>query len=164
MQNSHEVLREAFDTCGPKRIASELGISLSTVYKWTQPTGVDQSGARNPLDRVSRLIEITDDRSLIQWLCHRGGGFFVEDPEGSQAARELLPATNETIREFARMISFIAQCVTDGQISIDEARHVRRRWEELKTIVEGFVRGCEEGRFEQLREAASHHLAEIEKI
>jgi len=39
---------------------------------------------------------------------------------------------------------------------------VRKRWEELKTVVEGFVRCCEEGHFEKLREVASHHLREIE--
>ncbi len=36
----------------PKAIASELGVSLSLVYKWAQEQSESGSGSRNPLDRI----------------------------------------------------------------------------------------------------------------
>ena len=53
---SHEVLKEAFDTSSPKAIASELGVSLSLVYKWAQDQSESGSGSRNPLDRIVEII------------------------------------------------------------------------------------------------------------
>ena len=34
---SHELLREVFEKCNPKQIASDLGVSVSLVYKWAEP-------------------------------------------------------------------------------------------------------------------------------
>ena len=42
----------------------------------------------------------------------------------------------------------------DNLISKAEARRIRDRWEELKTVTEGFVRCCEEGNFAQMAEVA----------
>jgi hypothetical protein len=64
---SHEVLKEAFDspTASPKEIASELGVSLSLVYKWAQPPEGQGSGSRNPLDRVDELVKATGSTALL---------------------------------------------------------------------------------------------------
>ena len=66
---SHDVIREAFKKSGPKEVASEMGLSLSLVYKWAQPNTELGSGSRNPLDRVNQLRELTQDTQLVQWLC-----------------------------------------------------------------------------------------------
>ncbi len=161
MQDSHEVLEEAIDAVGPKVVAAELGVSLSIIYKWMQAVGEDQSGTRNPLDRVSKLIQLTEHPGIIQWLCHRAGGFYVEDPNGVGVCQELIPATTEIIQEFADMMSVIAAAAADGQISEEESRDVRRRWAELKTVTEGFVRCCEQGHFGPLREATRKPLSAI---
>jgi hypothetical protein len=161
MQESHEVLRAAFEKRGPKEIAASLGVSLSIVYKWAQADGDDRSGARNPLDRTRELIELTNHLPIIQWLCHHSGGFFVWDPEHRDKCNDLLPATNEIIQEFANMLAIIAHASMDNEISDGEARSVRRHWEELKTIMESFVMCCETGHFSELRRAAvQHHLVE----
>src|SRR3989442_302396 len=34
---SHELLNAVFDKCSPKEVASELGLSVSMVYKWAEP-------------------------------------------------------------------------------------------------------------------------------
>lgn len=162
MQDSHEVLGEAFDTVGPKAVASELGVSLSIIYKWMQAVGEDQSGTKNPLDRVAAMMRLTRHEAIIQWLCHQAGGFYVEDPNGTGVCQELIPATTEIIQEFADMMSVIATAAGDGQISTKESRDVRQRWEELKTVTEGFVRCCEQGHFGPLREATRKPLSEIE--
>ncbi|MEE9311085.1 MAG: hypothetical protein V3V10_01610, partial [Planctomycetota bacterium] len=35
-ENTHEVLKVAIDSAGPKAVARALDVSLSLVYKWTQ--------------------------------------------------------------------------------------------------------------------------------
>jgi hypothetical protein len=44
----------------------------------------------------------------------------------------------------------IALAASDNQISRPEARNIRARWEDLKTVTETFVRACEEGNFKGL--------------
>jgi|GEM_PF-349680 len=161
MRASHEVLREVVQQLGAKETASLLGVSLSTVYKWTQPVEGLGSGAINPLDRVDQLMRLSRTLSMIQWLCHRAGGFYVKDPSGRAECVDLLPATNEIVQEFAEMLGIIAKSSEDGSIAPEEARQVRRRWEELKTVTEGFVLCCEHGHFDKLRQAASKPLEEI---
>jgi len=53
---SHEVLKAAFEKSSPKEVSSELGVSLSLVYKWAQEQSDTGSGSRNPLDRVVELM------------------------------------------------------------------------------------------------------------
>ncbi len=162
MQDSHVVLREAFEVVGPKAIAAELGVSLSIVYKWMQVAGEGQSGTKNPLDRIAVVMRLTKDPTIVQWLCHQAGGVYVEDPNGGGVCQELIPATTEIIQKFADMMSVIATAAADGQISEVESRGVRQRWVELKTVTEGFVRCCEQGHFGPLREATRKPLKEIE--
>ena len=52
----------------------------------------------------------------------------------------------------------IAIAATDNEISRSEARTIRARWEELKSVTEGFVHCCEEGNFQRLKEK----VAEVE--
>ena len=97
---SHEILRDAFEKTSPKEIASELGISLSLVYKWSQPPEEEGqgSGSKNPLDRTTELIRLTRDSRIIQWLCQQSGGFFVRNPKlADERHRDVGPATNAII-------------------------------------------------------------------
>ena len=80
---SHEALKHAFERTSPKEIASELGISLSLVYKWAQEQSETGSGSRNPLDRLLEIIRLTEDVRIVEWLCHRCGGYFVRNPKSS---------------------------------------------------------------------------------
>jgi hypothetical protein len=75
---SHEVIERAVEARGPKHVASELGVSLSLVYKWAEP--VEKSGTINPLDRAAQLMNATDAPVLAQWLCEQAGGYFVKNP------------------------------------------------------------------------------------
>ena len=55
------------------------------VVQWCEPAAEkddpDQSGAKNPLDRVRELFTITKDIHLIRWLCNEAEGFYVADPD-----------------------------------------------------------------------------------
>jgi hypothetical protein len=150
---SHELLREVFQQCSPKQVAAELGLSLSMIYKWAEPLDqVAGSGSTNPLDRIDALLRCTNDRRLVQWICQRAGGFFILNPKTNKAHPSyLIPATNEIVQEFADLLSVVAAAAADNQITPAEAKQIRARWEELKSVTEGFVACCEEGNFSPLK-------------
>jgi len=150
---SHEILRDAFEKTSPKEIASELGISLSLVYKWSQPPEEEGqgSGSRNPLDRTTELMRLTKDVRIIQWLCQQAGGFYVRNPKNpDHRLRDVGPATNAIIQQFADLLESITTAASDRAINTGEAEGIRARWDDLKTTTEGFVRACEQGNFDQL--------------
>ncbi|MEM6823392.1 MAG: phage regulatory CII family protein [Verrucomicrobiota bacterium] len=148
---SHEILKKACKFLGNKYVADKMGISNSLMYKWTQPQGELGSGSRNPLDRTCRLMEITEDRNIIEWLCHEAGGFYIDDPEGSATDRILYPAMSEVLREFAQMLAALTKASEDNQINAKEAELIRKHWEHVKSVSEGFVQACEAGQFNNLK-------------
>jgi len=152
--HSHEILREVFQQCSPKQVAAELGLSLSMIYKWAEPPDVSAgSGSTNPLDRIDALLRCTSDRRLVQWICQRAGGFFILNPKLNKPHPSyLIPATNEIVQEFADLLAVIASAAADNQITQKEAANIRARWEDLKSVTEGFVACCEEGNFSPLKE------------
>jgi hypothetical protein len=153
---SHELLRELFQKSSAKQLASQLGLSLSMIYKWAEPDDGSGSGATNPLDRIEALLRCTNDPRLVQWICQRAGGFFILNPKTNRPHPAfLIPATNEIVQEFADLLAVIATAAADNQITTKEAVAIRDRWEELKTVTEGFVACCEQGNFTFLKEKAS---------
>ena len=153
---SHELLREVFKQTSPKQVASDLGLSLSLIYKWAEPPDNQSgSGATNPLDRLEILLRSTNDLRLIQWMCQRAGGFFIHNPKTHKAHPDfLIPATNEIVQEFADLLAVVAQAAADNEISQAESKKIRARWEELKSVTENFVHCCEEGNFQAMKNAA----------
>ena len=152
---SHELLHEVFSKTSVKQVSADLGLSLSMVYKWAEPDDGTGSGAVNPLDRIETLVRSTNDARLVQWICERAGGFFIKNPKTSWPhAHFLIPATNMIVQEFADLLAVIATAAGDNHISKEESRKIRDRWEELKTVTEGFVRCCEEGNFSRMKEVA----------
>jgi hypothetical protein len=153
--HAHEVMREVLKKTSAKQISAEMGLSLSLIYKWAEPPEDDSgSGASSPLDRVGQLIRITQDARVAQWVCEQAGGFYIRNPENLPPHQPLIPITNDIVQEFADMLATIAQSSADNVISKDEAKTIRRRWEELKTVTEGFVRAAESGNFGPVKEAS----------
>jgi hypothetical protein len=150
---SHELLRDVFQKSSAKQVAAELGLSLSMIYKWAEPDDGSGSGTANPLDRIEALLRCTADRRLVQWICQRAGGFFILNPKINKPHPSfLIPATNEIVQEFADLLAVIATAAADNQITQKEAASIRERWEELKSVTEGFVACCEEGNFSALKD------------
>ncbi len=145
---SYEILREAFEKIGPKQLSSKLGVSLSLVYKWSQPAD-SENGSSNPLDRAADLTRLTQHSGIIRWLCFKAGGFFVKNPTDKPVAyTDLSPATNEIIQHFADLLATVTTAARDRRISDGESADIRTQWDELKSFTEGFVRACEEGDFD----------------
>lgn len=149
---SHEMLKEVLKNTSAKQIAADMGLSLSLIYKWAEPP--DQgagSGAHNPLDRIEQLLRITNDPRIAQWVCEQAGGFFIPNPRVKVQSVQLIPFTNKIVQEFADMLGVIAVAASDNTITQTEAKAIRRRWEDLKSVTEGFVHGAEEGNFAALK-------------
>jgi hypothetical protein len=151
---SNELLRDVIHQAGAKQVAADLNLSLSLIYKWTEPPDAAAGvGASNPLDRLEALLNSTKDPRLVQWLCQRAGGFFVHNPKTHNAHPDyLIPATNEIVQEFADLLAVVAAAASDNHITAEEAKRIRARWEELKTVTETFVGCCENGNFTPLKD------------
>src|SRR5271169_1178480 len=148
---SHELLREVLERKNAKEVSAHLQLSTSMIYKWAQPSAND-GGVENPLDRVEALYRSTSDQRLIQWLCQRAGGFFILNPKNAPHPHYMIPATNQIVQDFADLLHVIAMATADDKITPAEAAQIRSRWEELKSVTEGFVAGCEEGDFGPMKE------------
>jgi hypothetical protein len=152
---SHELLREVFEKATPKQVAADIGLSTSVIYKWAEaPKHEAGSGIDNPLDRIEALIQSTGDQRLVQWVCQRAGGFFILNPKNAPHPHFLIPATNQIVQEFADLLAVIATAAADNQVTPAETKQIRARWEELKSVTEGFVECCEEGNFSTLKNAS----------
>jgi hypothetical protein len=152
VMESHELLREVFQKVSPKQAAAEMGLSLSMIYKWAEPPG-NSSGAANPLDRVAVLAKCSGDHRIVQWICHRAGGFYVRNPRADHPhPLHLVPAMNSVVQEFADLLSVMAAAAADSKITTAESNSIRARWEELKSVTEEFVQCCEEGNFREMKE------------
>lgn len=152
---SWEVLREAAEKVGIKGLAARLNLSTALVYKWCQESTHDDpgaSGALNPLDRLKEIYLATRDDRLINWLCHVAGGTFVKNPQVRPGAREeqMLATTQRMVADFGHMLSAVSRSIeNDGQITAEEADHIRQTWESLKGKAETFVAACEKGMYKR---------------
>ena len=152
---SYDVIRQAVDEPGVKAVAAALRVSPALVYKWCEPPAMendpDQSGAKNPLDRVREMYLLTKDIRLIRWLCNESGGFFVANPvpELRKSTDESIFAeTRSMVRDFSELLDTITESVEDdAHIDPDEADAIRQKWEDLKACAERFVLASEKGHF-----------------
>lgn len=150
--NSYEVLKKSVSDLGVKAVASDLGLSTSLIYKWCQPSdSVDASGADNPLDRLGRLYDLTQDTGPVQWLCQKANGYFVANlPAENIDAIPLLHMTRRIVREFSELLDVLTASIeNDGVIDMREAARIRIEWEKLKSSAESFVAACEQGHYDQ---------------
>jgi hypothetical protein len=152
---SYEVIRQAVDEPGVKAVAAALKVSPALVYKWCEAPAEkedpDQSGAKNPLDRVREMYELTKDIRLIRWLCNAAGGFYVANPvpELRRSLDEtIFVETRAMVRDFSELLDEITESLEDdSQIDEKEADQIRQKWEDLKAVLERFVISCEKGHY-----------------
>jgi hypothetical protein len=129
---SYEVIRQAVDELGVKAVAAALKVSPALVYKWSEPPAEhadpDQSGAKNPLDRVRELYLQTKDIHLIRWLCNEAGGFFVSNPvpEFRRCKDEtIVGETKLMVRDFSELLETVTRSAEDSIVGPEEADRIR---------------------------------------
>src|SRR3712207_9306946 len=101
---------------GVKAVAAALKVSPALVYKWCEAPAdsedPEQSGAKNPLDRVREMYALTKDIRLIRWLCNQAGGFFVSNPDlelRKSFDEAIFGHTREMVREFSELLDKIGR-------------------------------------------------------
>ncbi|NQU40136.1 MAG: hypothetical protein HQ523_09300 [Lentisphaerae bacterium] len=147
---SYEVLKKAVSGVGVKSVASDMNLSSAMVYRWCEANdSPDASGAKNPLDRVAKLCDVTGDRAPIKWLCHQVDGFFVQNTEVDDGfSGSVFEATQKMLKEFSDVLRSVTTGMRDdGKIDRGEAEQLRTEWEELKSVAESFVVACERGEY-----------------
>ncbi|MGE0268236.1 MAG: phage regulatory CII family protein [Candidatus Omnitrophota bacterium] len=157
MQKSYEVLKNGIEKVGAKLVAAKLNVSQSLVYKWCQDSDeankIIPSGAANPLDRVQQIYDATQDPEMINWICQKADGFFARNPKDNEfptIGAKVLKNVHMLIKEFSEALEAISQSYDEGKrITRKESDRIRKEWEDLKCIGEGFVRACESGKFEK---------------
>jgi hypothetical protein len=65
------------------------------------------------------------------------------------------------VQEYADLLAVIAKAAHDSEVTSSEAKQIRARWEDLKSVTEGFVAGCEQGDFDHIRNHAARRAAAI---
>src|SRR5256885_15990386 len=147
---SYDVIRAAVEEPGVKAVAAALGVSPALVYKWCEPPAEagdqEQSGAKNPLDRVAEMYQLTKDIRLVRWLCNQAGGFFVANPVSNlrkSVEENIFTETRSMVREFSELLDAVTESVEDeAGIDPDEADEIRQRWEDLEACLVEVVVSC----------------------
>jgi hypothetical protein len=150
--DSHEIMREAICSVGAKSIAHDMRLSASLIYKWCEPKeNAGGGGADNPLDRILKICELTGDCSPIDWLCLQTGTFRVKNPDVyAQACEPVLKTTQTILKEFSDVLQAVSSSYETGnRIDAEEAKRIRKEWEELKMVAETFVFSCEHGVYDK---------------
>ncbi|MDC3378700.1 hypothetical protein OAX78_00270 [Planctomycetota bacterium] len=148
---SHEVLRESIESVGAKKVAHDLKVSTSLVYKWCEDDEGEGSGARNPLDRIQGLIQTTGNERALEWLCSKNNGSFVRDPDVDPAEidTEFLSSTQRLLEQFSKLLGTMSTSIqNDGSVDEKESKEIRQNWQRLKEYGEALVRACEGGHFD----------------
>jgi len=153
--DSHQVLKKSVDLVGAKKVAADMNVSTSLIYKWCEAPGAEgSSGARNPLDRLLALLQSTQDTSVVEWLCNQVGGVLVRNPEVSveRIDTDIIAQTQRMIRDFSELLQVISESIAnDGRVDREEGKRIREEWQQLKQYGEAFVMACERGYFDRTR-------------
>lgn len=155
MDKSYKVLKKAVDTIGVKMLAAEMNLSPSLIYKWCEEQNNDDndsaSGTPNPLDRLFEIYQLTHEQALIDWICQMADGYFVANPKLKKSVPKKLDVARHIhglIKEFSETLDTISNAYYDDEnISNNEAKLIRKEWEELKQVGESFIHACEQGHY-----------------
>jgi hypothetical protein len=124
--------------------ARRLGLSGSTVYKWTEPCECDtDSGRRNPPDLVEQCIEIGialgDPREQylapLQRLNERFNIIGIDLPSHKRNPKELASELCHTMTEFADLVRVASVALEDGDISRSDFERIQEEgWQAIRQI------------------------------
>lgn len=143
--NAIEVIRQTLKKSNPEQIAAALGVSVSTLHKWSE---AGESHRPNPLERVETLVKSTEDLEPLRWLCEQFGGYFVPNPKHDGHRPKSLPEEeNRLMTDVGAMIGLLGRVARKKEITRGEAAEMRAEWERLKSLTEYFVVCCEQGAF-----------------
>jgi hypothetical protein len=143
--DSYDIVKQILKLIPAKQIASDMGISLSLVYKWAEPPIIG-SGTSNPLDRTELLTRISGGFAPIEWLCARLNGRFVPGAPPEIPELQVNRSRPEIVRELGYLLIELAAIAAEGEVPGPKVKSLRKQWEHVKKILEMFVLAAETGR------------------
>lgn len=140
-----------------REIAKRLGLSSSLVTKWQEPTNDDaimddESGTRNPLDRVEFIMEwclslgVEEKNALapLFYLCQRFGYSCIKLPKANATEKGVLRQLSRVLQEFSDIPGVAGRALEDGKIFPNEAREIKDEAHELIREIMDFCKKVEE--------------------
>ncbi len=136
---SRETMVKACEELGVKHVAAEMEVSTSVLY--------NQINDPNRTDLLKRFIDFckaTENDTTITWACEKLGGVFIPNKEISAEEIEAVSTAyvSKSVKEFGDVITVIGEAIQDGEITANEALKIKKEWEDLKRLLEGFVHVC----------------------
>lgn len=155
---SHEIVKQMLAKVPAKQIASELGVSLSLVYKWAEPASMG-SGASNPLDRIEALMRLCQCQVPLQWLCGRFGGTFLPPPKSEQGGAMDVPSAVGALAcqagGFMSLIGSLMLAKPGDELKVAE---LRQQWESAKSCIDMVLRAVEQAQLQGRKEINGHRV------
>lgn len=133
--------------------AKKLGVSLSLVSKWQEPsTEFSDSGAYNPLDRVETIIETSKglgnppERYLapLHFLGALFSQIIIPAPDADSTLYEIHREITRLVKEFGDVLSTTASKTVDGNISRRDACSIKKEAYDLQQALATFISRVEE--------------------
>ena len=124
--------------------AKALGLSVSTVTKWKEPsTDFTDSGAYNPADRIETIVStalsqgrpIEDAHAPIIYLEERFGRVGFVLPECEATILEISRQLMDSIKEFGELSACAAKALEDRKLKPSEKLLIQKEgWEAIRSI------------------------------
>lgn len=156
--DSKEAMRRSCQALGVKGVADNLGISPTAIY--------NQINDKNKVDILRRFVDFcdaTENNQAIRWACEELNGVYIANPSLSIKHGDMdQNCISSAVREFGEVLQEIGAATQDGQVTQDEAVKIRKEWEDLKRLLEGFVLACECGYMKTQTESQSDANAPCE--
>jgi hypothetical protein len=134
LQQPWDAIRECLS--GKARlVASDIGLSESTLKKWQEPHGAPQdSGARSPVETVRDLVFASmrrgtpEDKALqpLYWLANECNLTAVPLPKSALDEGALHQALAQSVKEFGDVAGVFVERIADGEVTPSDAREFQR--------------------------------------
>lgn len=111
----------------PKQIAAALGVSIFTLYKWSENPG--ESGSDIPGKWIIPFINATGGTSVLDHITHNCGRMHLRLPQLSQREPEEIPKeTIATIKELACLMKISADSLEGNITSKTEIKKIKQEF------------------------------------
>ena len=138
--DSKEAMRQACKKVGVKNVAELLGVSPTAIYNQ-----INDPDKHDILERFVDFANACESDIPIQWACEQLNGTFIPNREVKVDMNSYRSCVSDALREFGEVISEIGRAMEDGVVTAEEARSIRKEWEDLKRVLESFVLAGEFG-------------------
>lgn len=139
--NSKEAMKIACQKIGVKVVAESLGLSPTAIYNQ-----INDENKNDILQKFVDFVSACEDDTPIKWACEELNGIFVKNPDISVKQNNIMRnCVSDSLKEFSDVIKEIGEAMEDRKVTPDEAKKIRKEWEELKLLLETFVLSCEFG-------------------